>query len=184
MFWVGSLVGARARDRRSGARRSRCLGADPLGQRRRRDSRQPRRDARPAVAPAPRLVPRPAADGGRARRARARWPVWLIALANVFAGIGLSVHLTLWFTRLPARDPRAGAVPRELLRRARLVRADAGRVRARRPALGRDRDRPRRCGSASVIFLDDRPLILVACPSVRAHPRPRRPTTPPAPTLP
>ena len=26
------------------------------------------------------------------------WPVWLIAAANVFAGIGLSVHLTLWFT--------------------------------------------------------------------------------------
>jgi hypothetical protein len=26
------------------------------------------------------------------------WPVWLIALVNLFAGIGLSVHLTLWFT--------------------------------------------------------------------------------------
>jgi len=26
------------------------------------------------------------------------WPVWLIALTNVFAGIGLSVHITLWFT--------------------------------------------------------------------------------------
>lgn len=26
------------------------------------------------------------------------WPVWLIALMNVFAGVGLSIHLTLWFT--------------------------------------------------------------------------------------
>ena len=26
------------------------------------------------------------------------WPVWLIALMNLFAGIGLSVHITLWFT--------------------------------------------------------------------------------------
>ena len=26
------------------------------------------------------------------------WPVWLIAAANVGGGIGLSVHLTLWFT--------------------------------------------------------------------------------------
>ncbi len=26
------------------------------------------------------------------------WPVWLIALTNLFAGIGLSVHITLWFT--------------------------------------------------------------------------------------
>jgi hypothetical protein len=26
------------------------------------------------------------------------WPVWSIAAMNLFAGIGLSVHLTLWFT--------------------------------------------------------------------------------------
>jgi hypothetical protein len=26
------------------------------------------------------------------------WPVWAIALASLFGGLGLSVHLTLWFT--------------------------------------------------------------------------------------
>jgi hypothetical protein len=26
------------------------------------------------------------------------WPVWLIACTSVLAGIGLSIHLTLWFT--------------------------------------------------------------------------------------
>ena len=40
---------------------------------------------------------------------------------------------------LPARDPRADAVARQLLRRPRLVRADADRLRDRRPAVGCDR---------------------------------------------
>ena len=96
MFWpvLGPLV---ANEHLGGAR---AVGRDP---RRRTGSARSSAGSSPSATgrSRPHARVRPLADAGDdpARRARARTlPTWAIACASFFAGFGIAVHLTLWFT--------------------------------------------------------------------------------------
>ena len=65
--------------------------------------------------------------------------VWLLSVAAFCAGAGLSVHLTLWFTLFQREIPEQVQSRVSSYDVLVLVRADAARLRARRPAVGRDR---------------------------------------------
>ena len=60
-------------------------------------------------------------------------PVAVLVAIGVVAGIGIAIHLALWFTVFQRNVPEAALLARQLLRRARLVRPDAARRRDRRP---------------------------------------------------
>ena len=134
------------------------------------------RDPVPARPAAGRLRPRrdaalAAAALARARRAdvaRSRRP-------PSSAALGIAVHLTLWFTVFQQRGARAGAVARQLVRHARLVRPHPARDGARRARRRLDRRQPRRSGSALVVMWASW-LAILALPSVWAIRRGRRGT--------
>ena len=66
-------------------------------------------------------------------RLRSCAPVAVLLVPSSFAGLGLAIHIALWFTVFQRKVPEAAPLARQLLRRPRLVRAHPAR-RRRRPA--------------------------------------------------